>query len=274
MTDVVAINDTPARSAEVIPMHQEAMPMRLLELALSKGAPIEQLERLMALQERAEANGARRAYVAAMARFKQSPIEILKSKLVGYANRDGSITGYYHATLAGVTRALVPALAECGLSHSWSVNQDGGMVAVRCTLTHEAGHSESIEMRASPDASGKKNAIQQIASAVTYLQRYTLLAITGTSTEDMDDDGRGYDQERLAEQASTRQAEQPAAQASQADQAGAGFYDAASFATNFSIWEGLVKKGKRSIDEVIATVESIAPLTDGQKSAIRNIKAN
>jgi hypothetical protein len=36
-----------------------------------------------------------------------------------------------------------------------------------------------------------KNAIQQVASTTTYLQRYTLLAITGMSTKGMDDDGRG-----------------------------------------------------------------------------------
>lgn len=44
-------------------------------------------------------------------------------------------------------------------------------------------------MDAAPDNSGKKNAIQSIASAVTYMQRYTLLAATGMSTKGMDDDG-------------------------------------------------------------------------------------
>jgi hypothetical protein len=42
-----------------------------------------------------------------------------------------------------------------------------------------------------PDASGQKNKIQQVGSTVTYLQRYTLLALTGLATHDQDDDGRG-----------------------------------------------------------------------------------
>jgi hypothetical protein len=43
------------------------------------------------------------------------------------------------------------------------------------------------------DDSGNKNKIQQAGSTVTYLQRYTLLAVTGLSTQDQDDDGQGAD---------------------------------------------------------------------------------
>ena len=48
------------------------------------------------------------------------------------------------------------------------------------------------KMTAPSDTSGQKNSIQAIASTVTYLQRYTLLAATGITTMDMpDDDGKG-----------------------------------------------------------------------------------
>ena len=43
-------------------------------------------------------------------------------------------------------------------------------------------------MTAPPDGSGKKNQIQQIASTVTYLERYTLFAILGLASADQDDD--------------------------------------------------------------------------------------
>ena len=49
-----------------------------------------------------------------------------------------------------------------------------------CQITHELGHSESVEMTAPPDDSGGKNTIQSIASTKTYLERYTLLAATLT----------------------------------------------------------------------------------------------
>jgi len=43
-----------------------------------------------------------------------------------------------------------------------------------------------------PDMSGGKNAIQAVISAKSYLERHTLLAATGLTTKDIeDDDGRG-----------------------------------------------------------------------------------
>ncbi len=75
------------------------------------------------------------------------------------------------------------------MSHGWSVDQHNGEVTVTCTLTHERGHRESVSITAPPDDSGKKNAIQRIGSTVTYLERYTLLAITGLAAHEQEDDG-------------------------------------------------------------------------------------
>lgn len=165
---------------------------RLLELALTRGADMATLERLMDLKERHEASEARKAFTSAMAAFKAEPMEILKRKHVEFRTRDGDVTSYQHAELSDITDVVCPAMAKHGLRHRWDVQQDGGMITVTCAVTHELGHSESVTMSAPPDASGKKNVIQQVASAITYLQRYTLLAITGMATKGMDDDGRGY----------------------------------------------------------------------------------
>ena len=51
------------------------------------------------------------------------------------------------------------------------------------------GHQECTSLSAFPDESGGKNSIQAIGSTVSYLERYTLLSITGLSTQDQDDDG-------------------------------------------------------------------------------------
>ncbi|GAB3744957.1 ERF family protein [Lysobacter olei] len=174
-------------------------PSHLLAMAVQQGADLDKLEKLMALQERYEANEARKAYVAAMASFKAEPMEILKRKLVEFKTRDGDWTSYKHAELSDVTDVVVPAMGKHGLSHRWDVSQKGNEITVACTITHALGHSESVTMSASPDASGKKNAIQQVASTVTYLERYTLLALTGMATKGMDDDGRAYDDAPEAE---------------------------------------------------------------------------
>lgn len=160
--------------------------------ALQAGATIEQMQGLLALQKDWEANEARKAYVAAMAEFKKNPPEIFKRKAVNFTTRDGDTTSYSHATIGDVTALTVAGLAANGFSHRWDTKQADGKITVSCILTHNLGHSESTTLEAAPDSSGKKNAIQQVASAVTYLQRYTLLAACGLATKDMeDDDGAG-----------------------------------------------------------------------------------
>jgi hypothetical protein len=166
-------------------------PADILIYAMEKGGNIEQIEKLMDLQMRWEANEARKAYVADMAEFKKNPPTIVKDKLVGYENKDGTFTGYKHATLGNVTNAIVEGLAAHGFSHAWAVRNHGSLVEVDCVITHRMGHSELVTMQAAKDDSGKKNQIQQVASAITYLQRYTLLAATGLATHDQaDDDGQ------------------------------------------------------------------------------------
>lgn len=166
-----------------------ATPSDLLRIAVEQGADLDRLERLMALQERWEANEARKAFTVAMAEFKAEPMEIFKRKQVGYTTKEGEFVGYKHAELSDVTDVVGPAMARQGLSYRWDVKQEAGRVNVTCIVTHRAGHFESVTMDAAPDDSGKKNKIQQIASALTYMQRYTLLAVTGMSTKGMDDDG-------------------------------------------------------------------------------------
>jgi len=186
--------DMPSTAVQIAPQTALAptTPAALLELAVRSGASMETLERMMALQERWEANEARKAFTLAMTEFKCEPLDIFKKKNVGYKTKEGDFVGYKHAELADVADVVVPALARHGLSHRWDIKQGDGRITVTCTVTHKAGHSESVTMDAAPDNSGKKNAIQQVASSVTYCQRYTLLAITGLATKDgSDDDGRG-----------------------------------------------------------------------------------
>jgi hypothetical protein len=167
-------------------------PAATMLAALQKGASLEQVEKMMELQERWEANEARKAYVAAMAEFKRNPPEIFKRKAVEFTTRDGDTTSYKHATLGDVTSAVIDGLAQHGISHRWDTKQEGGRIIVTCILTHSLGHSESTSLEGAPDASGKKNGIQQVASTITYLQRYTLLSASGLAAKDVaDDDGAG-----------------------------------------------------------------------------------
>lgn len=167
---------------------QGTTPADLLRIAVERGSDMVQIEKLMDLKDRYDANEARKAFVVAMAEFKKTAPTILKDKNVSFTG-----TSYSHATLGGICEVVISSLAEHGLSHDWdTVQPDNGMIEVTCIITHLMGHSKRTTMKAPPDNSGKKNAIQQIASTVTYLQRYTLLGACGLATSDTpDDDGRG-----------------------------------------------------------------------------------
>lgn len=166
--------------------------LSIIETMVARGGDLPNLSQMLDLQIKWEANEARKAYVAAMAAFKTEPMEILKRKQVSFKTNSGK-TEYMHAELSDVTDAVVPAMGKHGLSHRWDVKQEGAQITVACTITHALGHSEVVAITAAPDNSGGKNAIQSVASTISYLQRYTLLAATGMATKGMDDDGRGYD---------------------------------------------------------------------------------
>lgn len=145
---------------------------------------------LLDAQLKYEANEARKAYAEAMAAFKEDPPQIIKDRTVGYEAKGGTV-GYSHASLGNVTTCINKALSAHGLTASWETGQVDGKVRVTCHITHVLGHRESTFLDAAPDGSGSKNPIQAIGSTVTYLQRYTLLALTGLATYDQDDDGNG-----------------------------------------------------------------------------------
>lgn len=174
-------------------------PATLLQMAVAQGADLDRLEKLMALQERWEANEARKAFVEAMVSFKAGEdLQIGKNKHVKFESR-GGFTEYDHAELSDCVAVILPALARHGISHSWTFRQDEKGCTVGCVLTHRLGHSsEPVTMTAGADDSGGKNKIQAISSTKTYLERYTLLAATGLATGGIalpgpsdDDDGRG-----------------------------------------------------------------------------------
>lgn len=241
---------------------QAAHPDNLLAIALQKGVSLDQLERFMALKERHDANEARKAYTESMARAKRSPPTIGKDKFVSFLTQKG-VTEYHHATLGNVVRNIVAWLAEYGFSHAWRTEQiEGGRVAVTCTLTHAMGHSESVTLDAFKDDSGGKNNIQSLGSSVTYLQRYTLLAITGLATEDQDDDGAS---------SAAMGHQEPGQQGAPCD-ARPQFYPAEGFTKNLPSWTKLIEGGQKTAEQVIATVEKKAPLSDEQKAKLRAIK--
>ena len=167
-----------------------ATTMQMLQSAMERGADIAQCEMIIALQERIEANEAKKAFDYAMSAFRGEPITIEKDSQVHFKNKSGGFTSYKHSTLATVVDAAIPAMSKYGLSHRWRPEQgEGGRITVTCIITHALGHREETSLSASPDETGNKNNIQAIGSTINYLERYTFMAATGLAAKDQDNDG-------------------------------------------------------------------------------------
>lgn len=169
-------------------VQQEAIsPMQVLQQAVAAGANVDQLTQLLALQERWEANEAKKAFNVAFSAFKAEAITIVRNITV----TDGPLKGKRHADLFGVVSVITPALSKHGLSASWKLTKDEkDWMEVTCTIRHILGYSEPTSMGAAPDTGPGRNAIQARGSAKTYLERYTLLAAIGMAASGQDDDGR------------------------------------------------------------------------------------
>lgn len=189
---------------------------QLLQAAINRGVSTEELDRMIALMERMEANDARKAFVAAMVDFKKKAPTITTNQ-TGEVRKDNKVVYTYgYADLAEVNEKIIAALADVDISHDWTQHQEGGQLYVTCTLTHVLGHSKSTVLGASPDNSGGKTGPQALGSSNTYLERYTLLAVCGLAVRDgSDNDAQPSEAERAEMQGAAREMRQPRPNADQ-----------------------------------------------------------
>jgi hypothetical protein len=161
-------------------------PMAMIDRALANGASIETIEKLMALQERWEANQARKAFNEAFANFKSEAITIIRNRKM----TDGPLKGRRYAELVSFVEAATPSLSKHGLSASWTISRDEKeWIEVTCTIEHALGGNKKVSMGGPPDTGGAKNPLQARVSTVTYLEKSTFKAACGLAEQGDDDDG-------------------------------------------------------------------------------------
>lgn len=226
MSEVVTI-DQEQQMPVVAPQEQH---MQLIQLAVEKGADIEKLEKLMDLQDRFEAKNARKAFFNALSKFQSELPVIKKQGLASFDHKNGGgNTSYTYAKLEDIAKAIKPLLSANGLSYRYEQQSDQQCLTIVCIVTHEEGHEERTQMSGFPDQSGKKNPIQQIASTVSYLRRYTLTGALGITVSDEDDDGATYEEQQI-------QAE---------------YYPQEDFEMHFPNWEKAILAGKKTPGQII-----------------------
>ena len=168
--------------ANIIPVNiSSPNPSDLLRIAIEKDADIDKLEKLMELQERWEEKEAKKAYTVSMMNFRADCPTINKSKK-GFE--------YKYAPLAETIEQIKDILIKYGFSYRWATCNKNNITSVKCIITHVQGHSEETSL-SSPclTPTKRQNPIQAMAATVSYLERYTLYAILGLTSKEMDADG-------------------------------------------------------------------------------------
>lgn len=86
------------------------------------------------------------------------------------------------ATLANVTKEVLPKLSKHGFAFSVGSFVENGIMVLDAHLIHESGESRSMQFPI------HETNPQKIGSAVSYGRRYSLASLTGVVADD-DDDG-------------------------------------------------------------------------------------
>lgn len=177
MNAVTRMEDLPERLPQLPAV---VTPYDMVTQAVTNGASVEVVGRLLDLHERWEASRARKAFDAAIADAKAKIPTVAK-------NREGHNKTRY-ADFAAYAAVVDPIISSFGLSYRFRTKQTD-RITVTCILSHREGHSEENELSGPSDKTGNKNDIQAIGSTLSYLQRYTLVQALGLAASN-DDDGK------------------------------------------------------------------------------------
>ena len=136
---------------------------------------------------------------AALAKVQARLPKLERDREVTVRQKNGDTYSYKYATLANVSEAVLPLLAEHGLAFTAmpGTGSDGKM-CVRYSLMHESGEALTGEFPISGEGG-----IQMIGGRITYIRRYVLSAVVGIAADE-DDESRLADEPRQAQRAAPR----------------------------------------------------------------------
>jgi len=188
------------KAAEVLEQgNVPAMPedsfLTIFQVSTEKGYEPAFIEKMMELQERNDANNARKAFFDDFANCKAEMPPVKKDKYNKFFDS-------WYTSLGMLLDTYNPILGRYGLVLQFpSPEQDDKSMTVECRLFHRLGHSESVSMKGPIDtaAIGKqsgqrsRNPMQDLKSTFTYLRSVTCESILGVAGTEgtVNDDGNG-----------------------------------------------------------------------------------
>lgn len=194
----------PTSTAAVLPLESGVKELRTVDESQSGGlvmvierlaarpdVDVLKLEKIIELQERILRYQAETAFNVAFSALQQDIPTIIER-----ASTDKTT----YAPLEDIIEPLRPILPRHGFSLShrteWPSDKTVKVIGI---LTHREGHSRMSEFVSLADQSGSKNAIQALASAVSYGKRYTTKDLLCIVTRGEDDDAESSERAKLPE---------------------------------------------------------------------------
>lgn len=164
----------------------------LVQLVAEGKIDMDQLERMISLQERHEANQAKKAFNNAMAEARKGITSARKSQKNTHINSS-------YADLDDVVNAARMPLAENSFNYYWTQDtiSEPGFAHVTCHLEHAMGHEKTDTMRLQipksiTSSAGKQvtNEAQNVGIIVTFGKRYTFQNLLGITSKGDDKDAQ------------------------------------------------------------------------------------
>lgn len=157
------------------------------QVATNPAADIDKMERLMVMHQQHQDRLAKQAFDAAMSEM-QKKLPVIRER-GAIRDKFKNVQSTY-ALWEDINEQLKPILAKHGFALSFRIPRGATGVEVEGVLSHKDGHRETTSILLPADATGSKNAVQAVASSVSYGKRYTAGALLNFTTTGEDDDGQ------------------------------------------------------------------------------------
>lgn len=172
--------------------------LTLIDKAIEKDIDVDKFAKLVDIVKMLENEKSKRDFYEALSNFQGEvpPIKKLSRADMGYGKPK-----YNYAEFGEIVTTIQEPLKRHGLSYHFEIGNEPVVikgekgediivefVAVTCTVAHKSGYEKTTTMSVQKDAGAGKSNVQAVGSTITYLKRYTLLALLGIGTADPDDD--------------------------------------------------------------------------------------
>lgn len=206
------------------------------------------MRELLAIRKELKAEEAKEAFIQDLIRVQKELPTISKKGRINIEKNGHVIQSTPYAKFEDINRICKPILQAHNFTMTFRTDAaSDARTVVTAILMHKGGHQEQSSLTLPVEASGSKNNVQGVGSAVAYGKRYTMTALLNLIAEGDDDDGNLGGAAEISNEQLTELIEA-------ADAAGV---DKRKFCDHFKI-EGMAKLPAKRFYEAIGMISQAA----------------